>query len=237
MKTILTLTLISLSSVGFCSDRYVTLTNITLRAASNVKSDALGVIPAGSNIEVLAVSGNTETIETYRSHWYKTKFEGKVGWIFGGFLAKSSAETNQSIGNYQFVKFLGYVGKWRGKNAESKGISISFSGNYDDAILKGKFILLFCFDEDGDVIDRTDFDVIRVEKVDRGYFLTMGEKGISMFKIKLEETVRDKKRKIMMRVDKPAFFSCYNGLKVDMAKYDNVVLGGEVEDSSFVEVN
>ncbi|MCB1173183.1 MAG: SH3 domain-containing protein [Leptospiraceae bacterium] len=57
---------------------------LVLRAEASRSSARLDVVPRGSIVPLIA-EGPTETILEHKGSWYQTRYNAKVGWIFGGF--------------------------------------------------------------------------------------------------------------------------------------------------------
>lgn len=59
---------------------------LTMREEAGVSSKAIVVIPNGSTVKVLKKSDKEETINDKTSPWFQIEWDGKKGWVFGGFL-------------------------------------------------------------------------------------------------------------------------------------------------------
>lgn len=59
---------------------------LTMREEPGVSSKAIAVIPNGSTVEILKKGDKKETIGDKTSAWFQVAWNGKKGWVFGGFL-------------------------------------------------------------------------------------------------------------------------------------------------------
>ncbi len=59
---------------------------LTMREEPAVSAKALFVIPNGSDVKILQKGDKEETIGDKTSPWFQVEWNGKKGWVFGGFL-------------------------------------------------------------------------------------------------------------------------------------------------------
>lgn len=59
---------------------------LTMREEAGVSSKAIVVIPNGSTVKILQKGEKEETIGEKTAPWYQVDWNGKKGWVFGGFL-------------------------------------------------------------------------------------------------------------------------------------------------------
>jgi uncharacterized protein YgiM (DUF1202 family) len=60
---------------------------LTMRAEPGVSSKAIVVIPNGSDVKIIKKGDKEETIGDKTSPWFQVEWNGKKGWVFGGFLS------------------------------------------------------------------------------------------------------------------------------------------------------
>ncbi len=60
---------------------------LTMRDQPATSGKSLTVIPDGTNVKIIEKGNSEETIAGKTSVWYKVEWDGKSGWVFGGFLA------------------------------------------------------------------------------------------------------------------------------------------------------
>lgn len=59
---------------------------LRMRDAASAKGKKLGTIPEETAVEVIEETGKPLTISDKTGKWTKVKWDGKEGWVFGGFL-------------------------------------------------------------------------------------------------------------------------------------------------------
>jgi uncharacterized protein YgiM (DUF1202 family) len=60
---------------------------LTMREEPGVSSKAVVVVPNGSTVKILKKGDKSETIGDKTSSWFEVEWNGKKGWVFGGFLS------------------------------------------------------------------------------------------------------------------------------------------------------
>jgi uncharacterized protein YgiM (DUF1202 family) len=60
---------------------------LTMREEPGVSSKAIVVIPNGSDVKIIQKGDKEETIGDKTSPWFQVEWNGKKGWVFGGFLS------------------------------------------------------------------------------------------------------------------------------------------------------
>jgi hypothetical protein len=71
---------------------------LRMRALPDVKSEKICVIPEGATVNVLEVAGAEQEISGARGKWHRVLWNGKSGWVFGGFLAEGPG-ADRAVGN------------------------------------------------------------------------------------------------------------------------------------------
>ena len=57
------------------------------RSKPNINSEKIGFMPYKTQIKILDdSSGSVETLFNKTGRWLKVEYEGKIGWVFGGFV-------------------------------------------------------------------------------------------------------------------------------------------------------
>ncbi|HOD14933.1 MAG TPA: SH3 domain-containing protein [Spirochaetota bacterium] len=88
LAAILVTLLICVSCKKSIGDAYVVSTSgLYMRADQSLASPKLLLIPVGSKVTLLEM-GNRATIDARPANWYKVEFNGRHGWVFGGYLIK-----------------------------------------------------------------------------------------------------------------------------------------------------
>lgn len=60
---------------------------LMMRDHPSVSGEKITVIPDGNTVKIIEKGTAEETIGDKKSFWYKVEWNGKRGWVFGGFLA------------------------------------------------------------------------------------------------------------------------------------------------------
>lgn len=60
---------------------------LTMREQPGTSGKAVVIIPDGSTVKIIDKGSTEETISGKTGFWYKVDWNGKRGWVFGGFLA------------------------------------------------------------------------------------------------------------------------------------------------------
>lgn len=66
-----------------------TSAGLKMRSVPDQKSDVLVVIPNGKTVQVIEEKPEEMTIGSRTGKWCKVEYDGKTGWVFGGFLKES----------------------------------------------------------------------------------------------------------------------------------------------------
>lgn len=64
-----------------------TAAGLTMREQPGTSGKSIAVIPDGSTVKIIDKGSAEETISGKTGFWYKVDWNGKKGWVFGGFLA------------------------------------------------------------------------------------------------------------------------------------------------------
>ncbi|MFT5981399.1 MAG: hypothetical protein ACI898_002179 [Flavobacteriales bacterium] len=88
---------------GDCEKRYLLADNVSLRSGPSKDSKVIASLPIGTELVLYEASQEMYVSSGIESQWYKTKHNGKEGWIWGGLLASYSLGSNADPS----VKFLG----------------------------------------------------------------------------------------------------------------------------------
>ncbi len=71
--------------------RYVaSKSGLRMRDAPDISANKIDVIPNREKVELLEETGEAVTISGATGKWSKVKWKDKTGWVFGGFLTKST---------------------------------------------------------------------------------------------------------------------------------------------------
>ncbi len=99
--TFLLITILSVNSFSreIKQERVVTV-NLRMRASSNLKSKIIAVIPEGSQVKLVSEKGKVVMISGIKGKWSQVKWKGKTGWVFGGYLAELSPDSNAPFVEY-----------------------------------------------------------------------------------------------------------------------------------------
>jgi uncharacterized protein YgiM (DUF1202 family) len=75
-------------STFYSSEMVVTASSLKLRKEASTQSAALETIPRGTIIEVIGThnDGEVVAVDTIYAPWYKVRFKGKEGYVFGAFV-------------------------------------------------------------------------------------------------------------------------------------------------------
>jgi uncharacterized protein YgiM (DUF1202 family) len=60
---------------------------LRMRDSANLDGNIISTIPNGTTVSVLTETGETVTISNRTGRWTQVSWNGKSGWVFGGFLA------------------------------------------------------------------------------------------------------------------------------------------------------
>lgn len=88
--------------------------SLSLRSAPSKTSNKIDSIASGAKVEIIEKTSAKEIIEDKENYWYKIRFSGKEGYVFGGFL--------NIIANDQMAKELSYKdfqGTWEEHPSEN----------------------------------------------------------------------------------------------------------------------
>jgi hypothetical protein len=58
---------------------------LTLRANQSPKAEKLDTVAFGETVEIIS-TGQSDTIDSIRDRWYRVKYNGETGYLFGGYL-------------------------------------------------------------------------------------------------------------------------------------------------------
>ena len=64
-----------------------TAAGLTMRDQPGTSGKSIVVIPDGNTVKIISKGNSEETISNKTSVWYQVEWNGKRGWVFGGFLA------------------------------------------------------------------------------------------------------------------------------------------------------
>ena len=92
---------------GDCEKRYLLADNVSLRDAPSTDGKVIASLPIGAELVLYEASQEMYVSSGIESQWYKTKHNGKEGWIWGGLLASYSSGSNADPS----VKFLGGIAR------------------------------------------------------------------------------------------------------------------------------
>jgi hypothetical protein len=85
----LTSTLIINSQENINEPRWITAdAGLNMRDAPNLNAKKIGLIPYGEQVLLIEETGNPITISGATGKWSKIKWKGKMGWVFGAYLAR-----------------------------------------------------------------------------------------------------------------------------------------------------
>ncbi len=86
---ILTASIVTITAQQPARDRGMVMaaSGIVLRSGAGARFQNLAALPSGTILEILEVGAAEETIGGMKGHWLKTKFNGREGWVFGGWIA------------------------------------------------------------------------------------------------------------------------------------------------------
>ena len=59
---------------------------LNLRRNYSKYSEVITIIPFGENVEILDKNGKSEFISNRLENWFEVSYNGKVGWIWGGYV-------------------------------------------------------------------------------------------------------------------------------------------------------
>jgi hypothetical protein len=78
---------------------YLLADDVSLRKCPGTSCEVLAQLPIGSALILLEESTDTIIINGIRSPWYKTKFGGQTGWVWGGMIAQFAfgSQTDPSV--------------------------------------------------------------------------------------------------------------------------------------------
>ncbi|MCB1325046.1 MAG: SH3 domain-containing protein [Spirochaetales bacterium] len=62
---------------------------LRMRATASVHAEKLATIPNGTHVEVLRTTGEEIEISGRVGRWTEVRYQGNIGWVFGGFLSLS----------------------------------------------------------------------------------------------------------------------------------------------------
>jgi len=114
-----------------------TSAGLKMRSGPDQKSDVLAVIPNGKTVIVIEEKPEEMTIGNRKGKWCKVEYDGKTGWVFGGFL-KESNESSISL-----LNTLPISGRLRSLNNDSGSFVIAeycdFDGYIELDIVCGEF--------------------------------------------------------------------------------------------------
>jgi hypothetical protein len=123
--------------------RWITAeSGLRMRSKPDLQSEKVSLIPYGTEISVLEKSAEKKTVKNITDYWYKTCWENKTGWIFGGFtttkmINRQSVYDTMLIGTHLFsLQWISWekfgnaeIGK-TGDNYSIKGRQDGENGNY-----------------------------------------------------------------------------------------------------------
>ncbi len=74
---------------------------LKMRALPNTTADQVALIPLNEKLVVTGQSANEETIMDHKGFWLEVEWNGKKGWVFGGFTSDTEP-ANEAIDNRLF---------------------------------------------------------------------------------------------------------------------------------------
>lgn len=92
-RSIILLAILALVPVGISCKRsigaayVISNSGLYMRAGQSVASAKLLLIPAGSKVTLLE-KGSNAAVDAISASWYRAEFDGRQGWVFGGYLLK-----------------------------------------------------------------------------------------------------------------------------------------------------
>lgn len=119
---------------------------LRMRDAPELGANKLGVIPFNQPVTLLEESGEEQTIAGATGRWSKVDWKGKVGWVFGGFLAKEFVmpqidviphDVMELLHRGEFWMEVPYDGSWFFFQFESGDCSFGYYGT--GAFFRGGF--------------------------------------------------------------------------------------------------
>lgn len=96
MKTFLIALLTAVSSSGFAQENpkfmnLLAVNGLNMRSEPDARSRVVTKVAYGKRIEILQKTKVELQLGWVKSHWYKVKYRGREGFIFGGYLSELSA--------------------------------------------------------------------------------------------------------------------------------------------------
>lgn len=77
--------------------RIITASSVRVRSEPDVSGKELGKLAVGTVVAELERSGDKSEVGNLSDYWYRIKFEGKEGWVFGGFTLEYQAAQRDQI--------------------------------------------------------------------------------------------------------------------------------------------
>jgi len=72
-----------------------TQSGMNMRAGPGTSNEQIGYVPNLGTIAILDLNGPEETIYDIKSKWFRVEYQGKTGWMFGGFVKIISPSSGQ----------------------------------------------------------------------------------------------------------------------------------------------
>jgi hypothetical protein len=114
-----------------------TAAGLKMRKDPDQKAEVLVVIPNGKSVQIIEEKSEEMTIGSRTGKWCKVEFEGKTGWVFGGFLKQSDG------GSIALLDNLPVSGRLKSLNNDSGKFVIAeycdFDGYSEIDIICGEF--------------------------------------------------------------------------------------------------
>ena len=114
---------------------------LKLRNEPSKEAKIIDTIPFGTFIYVDNMTSELEIVDEISNIWYKTRFNEKDGWVFGGYIDKR-IEENPLIGKWRFKNIESYIWKYFWEGTYLYGLEQTdnvYSGEYN--LLGNRLIL------------------------------------------------------------------------------------------------
>ncbi|MCB1194152.1 MAG: type II secretion system protein GspG [Leptospiraceae bacterium] len=72
-------------------------TNLLLRKEPKKNAPKVTTMPNGAEVEVINDNGPQDILEKKKSKWYKVRYEGEEGWVFGSYLEFSKESKKEAL--------------------------------------------------------------------------------------------------------------------------------------------
>lgn len=72
------------------------VSGLRMRDKPDLNAGKIAVIPYGEKIDLLEIQDDTAEIDSIRDYWCRVRYDGKIGWVFGGYLFRNDPKTTKN---------------------------------------------------------------------------------------------------------------------------------------------